>query len=357
MPDLNQLRLQIDAIDDKLVELLNQRADLALGVKEAKSKDNIAVYAPERERQIIERVLAHSAGGSFPKGSLEKVFMNIISGTRSLIGELTIAYSGPQYSLAHSAALKQFGDSVRYSAEVSAEEVFLKVERDDAAYGVIEAQADSGAVPGKTIDLLMQFDLKVIAEIILTEGLSLITNAASLSSIKKVYADPYCLGKCNSWLRANLPAAELVVETSSASLLPRLNGDDAAFVGPAGFAEQLGLQSKAHGIEEEPIRQRFFVIGRKTPQPTGRDKTSLLCGGNDRAGLLRELLQPFAERQITLLNIDSRASRVKGTDYLFFIDLLGHAGEKRIEEAIAALGPKSSYLKVLGSYPAVTESP
>lgn len=358
MTKLEKLREQIDAIDDDVVNLLMRRAELVLEVKATKQRDNIDIYSPDRERQILKRVAKIAADGAFPLVSLEKIFVNIISATRSLIGDLHIAFPGPECSLAHDAAIKQFGDTVHYLPESGIDEVVTKVERGDAHFGVIPVRFSSSALHRKTFELLMQSNLCIIAEISLKERLVLYGAVDVLSEIKRVYADSYFFARSEAWLAANLPGVEHVVLPGAAAAAKRLEKEpDAAFIATESAAGRYRLKPLASGIESDSGSDaRFFVIGHSIPSPTGNDKTSLLCSVEEKPGALIEVLQPFAERNITLLKIESHPMRNRAWEYVFFIDILGHQADEKVAAAIGELAAKCVYTKTLGSYPAVCAS-
>lgn len=354
---LAAIRTRIDEIDAQLVDLLNQRAACVLQVKQAKAEGNIDIYSPERERQIIERVAALAKGGSFPTQALERIFSNIVSATRSLIGELGVSYAGAECSLAHVAALRQFGETVRYAPEISIDEVFAKVERGDAHFGVVPARLASTGTVVRTFDLLSQSNLVVIAEAEVHEQVSLIGEAPQLTGVTKVFGDIYNTTRAAEWLRTHLGHAELrVVEnTARAVALCAADREHSAVVGLDHAAEQFQLPVIARGLQSETgADSRFFIVGSKTSPQTGQDKTSILCAVEERAGALREILKPFSDRGVTLLRIESRPMRTRAWEYVFIIDLEGHAAETRVKEAVDELSSCCSFVKVLGSYPLVS---
>ena len=271
---LKSLREQIDKIDTDLVTLLNERAELVLEVKRAKKRENAEIYSPERERRILDRVRSLAAEGNFPAAALERIFVNIISATRSLIGETSVAFLGSEHSLARDAATDQFGQTVRFVSEDDLHGLVRKVEEGEVQYGLVPIRNTEGGLIYSTFDELMRSKLVIIAE------------------------------------------------------TPAPDGSEA----------------------------RYVTLGHKPPTQTGTDKTTLVCGVNDRAGALRDLLQPFASRSITLLRIESKPDTIHGWDYLFFIDIAGHQGESTVAEAIAELSDLVTHLKVLGSYPMVCTS-
>lgn len=273
MPTLNELRAQIDKLDDEVVSLLNKRAELVLQVKTAKEKDKLDTYSPSRERQILDRVGKLAEAGKFPRAAVEKIFGTIISATRSLIGETSVAYVGPEFSLGHEASVKQFGEAVQHTALASVEDVISKVERGDVNYGIVPAESGGGGLVLKTFAALVASKLSVVAEVLVKE---------------------------------------------------RLVGSDA----------------------------RFLVLGTKVPAKSGNDKTSIACAVPDKAGSLRDVLAPFAERGITLLRIESKKLPDNNLESLFFIDFVGHVEDAAVVEVLAALQSLCANVRVLGSYSA-----
>lgn len=363
MSTLAELRIKIDAIDDRIVALLNERADLVLGVKRAKAQDNIDIYTPERERQILDRLSALASGGSFPLAAVERIFSNIISATRSLIGELSVSYAGHECSLAHDAAVKQFGETLQFSPEISIEEVFAKVERGDSHFGVVPARLGVGGTVPKTFDLLMHSKLQIIAEVEIKERLALLVGpqfpeAAGCVEVCEVIADAQSFVRAGDWLRANVPSAKLTLVESATHAVQKLReSKDAAAVVIESAAERYGFKALARGVEAESAGDsRFLVVGYRAPNRTGKDKTSLVCAVAERAGVLRDLLQPFSERGITLLKIESRPVRNRAWEYAFFIDIEGHQADAAVQDAVRALSEMASFVKVFGSYPLVCPS-
>ena len=356
--ELDSLRSQIDIIDGDLVELLNKRAELVLSVKAKKSAGKLDIYSPARERQILDKVIERAKGGSFPTQSLERIFTHIVSATRSLIGELQVSYVGPEYSLGFDAALKQFGDDVHYVSEPSIEEVFAKVERQKVHFGVVPVRNAQQGMIEPTFDLLLHSSLKIIAELEIRERLHLFGHAENTSEVNCVYADSYNFSRTEAWLRAHLPAAKLVVEYALPNAVERVRSEErSALIALEVAGERFSLPEVARGIEQDNgADARFFVLGTTTPLPTGSDKTSLLCGVAEKAGALRALLEPFSRRGLSLLKIDSRPTRNKAWEYVFFIEIAGHTSEPAVQACLKELETLCTYVRVVGSYPLVCQS-
>ncbi len=357
-PDLSVLREQLDQIDSELVTLLNKRAAIALDVRKTKERDRVQVYAPERERQILDRVVALSEGGAFPTRPLERIFLNILSATRSLIGDIEVSFLGPDLSLSYHAGVSQFGEHLSYTAAHGIEEVFARVERGDANFGVIPARTSSVGLVTETFDRLMESELQIIAEIEVKDRLALFSGAGSLQDIATLYALPEHFERAKLWLAANLPKAVRVVPDKMSRVIDQLTkGSPVALLAMDKVADSLETKPLVTGIEGGLATDaRCIVVGDTPPPPSGVDKTSLLCSAPERAGVLRDLLEPFSKHGVTLLKIESRPMRNRAWDYVFFIDLAGHQGEEQVKAAIDELSTLCPYLKVLGSYPLVCQS-
>ncbi|MFN8389816.1 MAG: prephenate dehydratase domain-containing protein [Bdellovibrionota bacterium] len=358
MASLEDLRRSLDGIDDEVARLLHRRAEIVLEVKKTKEKENIDIYSPTRERQILDRVLSLVPDGQFPRGALERIFSNIISATRSLIGQLNVSYVGPEGSLGYNAGLKQFGETLKFCPEANIEEVFAKVESGDSHFGVVPIRTSAGTNVVKTIELLTRSPLVIIAELEVKERLGLLGEGSSLTELQQVFSDAYSFHRSLSWIRSTLPGAHLELVDNAELAVKMVKGDQfSAAVALESVAEKAQLKVLASGIDSESGSDaRFVVIGTKTPAPTGNDKTSLVCAAEDRAGALREILRPFSEKGVTLLKIESQPMSGKTWESIFFIDAVGHQSDPSLSAVIQQLSSLSTHLKVLGSYPLVCRS-
>ncbi len=355
MAELSELRKELDTIDEKMVTLLNRRAEIALQVREAKRKDRLQVYAPEREREILERVA--SRAGAFPVGQLQRIFTNILSATRSLVGDLRVSYLSPECSLTHAAALRQFGEHAEYVPAFTVDEVFGRVERGDASCGVVVARTSTEGFVAKSFDLLVSSNLRIIAEVEVLEHSALFSRTKVLAEISRVIGDARHLEQSSIWLQSYLPNAERVVVSDPVSVFSQSQSSSVAVVALEAFADRLGIAPIARGIAGDiGAEARCLVIGDLQPKQTGRDKTSIVCSVNDRPGALREMLEPFSKHGVTLLKIESRPVRERSSEFLFFVDVSGHIEDQGVADAIAELTPLCAFLKVLGSYPLVCHS-
>jgi chorismate mutase/prephenate dehydratase len=349
---LPELRQAIDALDDELVRLLNERARLVQEVGQIKAQLKQPFYVPERERQILER-LQQANAGPFPTEALRPVFSEIISACLSLEHPLRVAFLGPEATFTHMAARSRFGLSARYVPAATVAGVFTEVEKGVADLGVVPIENSTEGVVNSTLDVLIDSELSITAEIATTVSHCLLTRSGTLDGVQKVYSHPQALAQCRQWLSQNLPNVAQI-EVASTALAARLTKDDpvAAAVASELAGQLYDLKIARKKIEDE-VRNvtRFLVIGREAPPPTGRDKTSILFSLKDAAGVLFKVLQPLADAGLNLSRIESRPSRKKLWDYVFFIDVDGHTGEPTVDAALRALEERCEFVKVLGSYP------
>jgi chorismate mutase/prephenate dehydratase len=350
--DLKCLRDQIDSIDDQILELLNRRAKVVLDVGRAKSGESREFYVPSREQAIYAR-LTGANPGPFPNEAVRKVFREIISASLALELPMKVAFLGPQTTFTHVAAMRQFGLSAQLVPMKSIPAVFEEVERGRAHYGVVPVENSTEGVVNHTLDMFISSDLQVIAEVLLEISHDLLSRSGRLEQIGKVVSHPQALAQCRRWLEENLPDVPLVDVASTAAAAQMAAEDETvAAVASHAAADQYGIQVVKGKIEDNPNNYtRFLVIGKKTPEKSGHDKTSLMFSVKDEPGILYRMLEPFSKRQINLAKIESRPMKQKAWEYIFFLDLEGHVTDPPVADAIEELRSCCHFLKVLGSYP------
>ncbi len=348
---LDELRKQIDATDADIVQALARRAQIVEQVREAKAQSDTPVYDPSREAQLLRRVCELGAD-PLPADALRAIYREIISACRAL-QVLRVSYLGPPLTHSHLAALKHFGASAHLVSSRSIEQVFRATERDETQVGIVPIENSLNGVIGETCDCLLETPLKVCAETYLPVHHALLATG-ELGAIRTVYSHPQVLGQSREWLRENLPDADQIAAASTAAAARLAAGEPhAAAIAPRIAAEAHGLTVLAENIEDHPDnRTRFFVMGRHDVAPTGRDKTSIVFSVAHRAGSLHHALEPLDEHGINLTLIQSRPSRSRLWEYVFYVDFEGHITDARVCAALDGLRPHSHNLKVLGSYPA-----
>lgn len=349
--ELKTLRNRIDHLDKKIIRLLNMRAGITLDVAKAKSKSGKSIYAPEREREVLKKISLLNRGPLGTK-AVEAIYREVMSSSLALEKPLKIAYMGPEASFSNLAALKRFGSQVGFVACASIPDVFLEVERDAADYGVVPIENSIEGAVTHTLDVLVDSDLKICAQIILDVAHNLLSRYTK-DKIKRVYSNPQVFGQCRLWLQENLPCIEQV-EVSSTTRASQIAAKEknSACIASLLAGEVYKLKVIARDIEDSPHNiTRFFVIGKATTGKTASDKTSILFSIKDKIGALHEMLLPFKKYKINLTKIESRPSKRKAWDYYFFMDLEGHIQDAKIQKALHELEGRCKFLKILGSYP------
>lgn len=348
---LNKLRKKIDLLDQKLINLLNARAEATKKIGKIKVDTGKSIYAPEREVQVLRKITSLNKG-PLKKGALEAIYREVMSASLALEKPLKITYLGPQASFTNIAAIKKFGSQVKYVACNSIAEVFLEVERGTADYGVVPIENSVEGAVSHTLDVFVDSDLKICSQIILDVTHNLLANCPE-NKIRKIYSNPQVFGQCRIWLQKNLPNAQLidVSSTARAAELAKREKNSAAIASLLA-SKMYGLRVVASDIEDSLHNiTRFLVVGRNVVAKTGHDKTSLLFSIKDKVGALYEMLLPFRKYGVNLTKIESRPSKKKAWEYYFFVDISGHQDDEKVKKAINELERKCVYLKVLGSYP------
>jgi chorismate mutase/prephenate dehydratase len=348
-------RKEIDKIDDDIVRLLNERARHVIEIgKLKKAADSQAnLHTPAREAEILDR-LCKVNKGPFPGSALRAVYREIMSGSLALEGPLKVAYLGPRATFTHLACIRKFGSSAQYIPMTSIKEVFNEVERERADFGVVPIENTTEGVVNHTLDMFIDSNLQIYGEVLQEVSHHLLSKADSVEAVKKIYSHPHAIAQCRNWLETNMPDVP-VAEVHSTARAAEICADDASAAAIASeLAGQIyGLKVLKSRIEDNLNNYtRFLILSLKSPERTGKDKTSVMLSVKDKVGALYDLLRPFASHGVNLTKIESRPSRRKAWEYIFFVDLEGHLEEDRVKRALAEVKPRCLFLKILGSYPA-----
>jgi chorismate mutase/prephenate dehydratase len=348
---LAELRAQIDAVDDSLLKVLNQRAELARAVGQLKQGSK--VYRPEREAQVLRRTLARNPG-PLKKEALERVYAEVISACRALEQPLAISYLGPPGTFSEMAVLKVFGSGVRTQSCASIDEVFRQCETGGVNFAVVPVENSSEGAIGRTHDLLLSTPLKICAETVLRVRQNLMSKSGSIGKIRRVYSHPQSLAQCNQWLARRLPDVERVPVASNAEAA-RVAAHEAgaAAIAGDGAMERHGLKLVARNIEDDTNNTtRFWVLGDDDAGPSGKDLTSIVMSAPNRPGAVHALLTPIAKNGVSMTRLESRPARTGRWEYMFYVDMQGHRQDVKVAKALDELDRLAPFLKILGSYPA-----
>ena len=352
--DIDRLRTEIDALDAELVGLLQRRARLAQRI--GALKGGASAYRPEREAEVLRRVAARD-GEPLPAAALTRVFREVISACRGLEQPIRVAYLGPPGTFSEQAVRRHFGGGVEGVPAAVIDEAFRRCESGDAQFAVVPVENSTEGAVGRSLDLLLVTPLRICGEVELRVQQNLMAQAGDMARVQRVYSHAQSLAQCSAWLNQNLPRAERVPVASNAEAAERASREaGAGAIAGEAAAERYGLRLLARAIEDDPGNTtRFLVLGALDPAPTGRDRTSLVMSAENRPGAVHALLTPLAENGVSMTRIESRPARAMRSalwEYVFYIDLEGHASDARVAAALAELRRKAPFLKVLGSYPA-----
>ena len=350
---LENLRKEIDEIDEKIVELVNRRGEYALEVSKLKQENSIQIYDPAREKEI-ERKLKEINTGPLSVKYLISIFREIISGCRALQRATKLAYLGPEGSFSNQAAFHKFGGSTELIPVGSFEEVFEEVTKKKVEYGILPVENSVEGSIGSVLDMLLVWDLKISSEHFEKIGHFLLSKSDRLDEVEIVATHPQALGQSRKWISKHLRDVE-ILETASTAAAAKLasENDKMAAIASEYAASIYNLKVLQTHIEDSPQNTtRFIIIGYDESSPTGEDKTSIVFALNDEPGALQNsLFQPFAKANINLTKIESRPSKERPWEYVFFVDFIGHSEDKNIKKVIKEVQKNCIFLKVLGSYP------
>ena len=347
---LRKIRASIDALDDRIVDMLNKRAALAQAIGHAKSG---AKYRPEREAQVLRRVTSRNRG-PLPAPAVARLYTEIMSACRALEDGIAVAYLGPPGTFSEEAAIRQFGGQARLQPCASIDDVFRQVEAGRIQYGVVPVENSTEGSISRTHDLLLATPLKLCGEVLLPVHQCLMSKSGKAGSVRKILSHSQSLAQCHEWLNQRFAKARRVPVVSNAEAA-RLaaKGAGAAAIASKTAAAVYGLKIIAGDIEDEPQNTtRFVVIAAHDAGPSGKDKTSLVMSTRNVPGAVHALLTPLARHGVSMTRLESRPARTGRWEYLFYVDIEGHQQDAKVAQALAELGKKAAFLKNLGSYPA-----
>ena len=354
-PSLDEMRERIDAIDQQIQSLIADRARCAKQVGEIKGLTEKAdFYRPEREAQVLRAVVERNKG-PLSNEEMLRLFREIMSACLAQEEPLKVAYLGPEGTFTQSAVFTQFGHSVRALSVPTIDEVFHEVESGIADFGVTPVENSTEGSVNHTLDMFLTSPLKICGEVELRIHQHLLGRMGDLSQIQRICSHSQSFAQCRAWLSQYLPKVEKIVVSSNAEAARRARDEDgtAALAGDAA-AELYKLNVLFSNVEDQGDNTtRFLVIGRETFPPSGNDKTTLLVSATstEGPGVLLHLLEPLAKHDISMTRIESRPSRRRNWDYVFFVDIDGHADDEGVRQALDEMSQQTDLFRILGAYP------
>ena len=355
---LKALRVRIDSLDEKILELISERASCAQEVARVKMRSLAAgetpvFYRPEREAWVLKHIMELNQG-PLDNEEMARLFREIMSSCLALEQPLKIAYLGPEGTFTQAAALKHFGHAVISRPMAAIDEVFREVAAGAVNFGVVPVENSTEGAVNHTLDSFLEHDMVICGEVELRiHHHLLVGDTTNTDKISRIYSHAQSLAQCRKWLDANYPNVERVAVSSNADAARRVKSEwnSAAIAGDMA-AELYGLSKLAEKIEDRPDNStRFLIIGSQEVPPTGDDKTSIIASMRNKPGALHELLVPFHSNGIDLTRIETRPSRSGKWTYVFFIDFMGHHQDPLIKDVLEKINSEAVALKVLGSYP------
>jgi len=351
---LKAVRDRIDAIDDALLKLMNERAEAAAEVAAVKQAMGEVgdFYRPAREVEVLRRIRDANAG-PLADADVTRLFREIMSACLALQRPLRVAFLGPEGTFTQEAALKHFGHAIRSLALEGIDGVFREVEAGSAEYGVVPVENSTEGMVTHTLDRLLSSPLQIVGEVELPIVQNLASHTEDLTAITTVYSHQQGLAQCRLWIDRQLPNAERVAVSSTAEAARLASTQPgAAAIASDAAAQRYELPVRQPSIQDGAANNtRFLVLGKESPEATGEDKTSVVVARDDRPGGLAGLLAPLARYGINMTRLESRPSPEGMWAYVFFIDLLGHADDPELKRALGEMEQLASLLKILGAYP------
>jgi chorismate mutase/prephenate dehydratase len=353
--DIGEYRKEIDRLDDEIVRLLNERSQHVIEIGKLKKQADGGghLHTPRREAEILDR-LTRDNTGPFPNDAIRSVYREIMSASLALEAPQKVAYLGPQATFTHLACIQKFGASAQYLSVNSISDVFNEVERGRVQFGVVPIENSTEGVVNHTLDMFIDSNLVIYGEVLQEISHHLLSKAERIEDVKKIYSHPHAIAQCRQWLEKNLATVPLTEVASTARAAEIAAADPTAGAIASELASQIyGLKTLKARIEDNVNNfTRFLVLSQKPPERTGKDKSSVMISVKDKIGALYELLRPFASNGINMTKIESRPSRRKAWEYLFFVDIEGHVEEDRVKKALEEIKSRCLFMKILGSYPA-----
>ncbi len=351
--NLDDWRSRITDLDDQLLNLLSQRAEAALRIGDLKRRKDLAYFAPEREAEIIDRLVKLNTG-PLSADAIRAIWREILSASLALEQPLRVAYLGPVATFTHQAAIQRFGSSAELRPVRTILEVFEDVERGRADYGIVPVENSTEGAVNVTLDRLIESDVLICGELRLDVGEHLLSRAADLAQVKTVCSHPQPLAQCRKWLAEHLSnvAVEEVASTATAAAMAA-NDPTTAAIASELAARVYDVPILRARIEDSANNStRFLIIGRRPMSATGLDKTSIIFSTRNEPGALFGILEPFAAHGINLTKIESRPTKRQPWEYIMFIDFEGHRDTPAVDAVLGHVRERTLFFKILGSYPA-----
>ncbi|HOS41182.1 MAG TPA: prephenate dehydratase [Spirochaetota bacterium] len=343
----------MEDLDRRIIELINERVRRYVDEMKRRGEGAADAFSPMDRVRVYEQI-ANYNGGPIASDALRKIYTEIISNALVQARPTRVAYLGPEGTFTQIALLEVFGESVEAIPQKTIPDVFLEVEMDKAPFGIVPVENSTEGAVTYTLDELLDTDLKIVCEKFLRISYCLVSLCPDIRGVKKLYVHPQAAAQCKSWIRKNLPGAEMHNVASNSLAAETASWDkNSAAISSEISARIYSLNVLDRNIEDSKNNYtRFLVLGKKDNPPTGNDKTSIVCAVKDKPGALYDLLRAFHEAGINMTKIESRPDKKSMWEYNFFIDFNGHTNDTVVRAAVDIMKQETLFFKILGSYPA-----
>ncbi len=356
--DIEALRRQINEIDRNILDLLQKRVEVAREIGRFKHQNNLPLYDPAREREVIARILEANQG-KFPEKSLEYIYREIIAACRGSEEKLKVSFLGPPGTFTHIAGIRFFGNEANYVPREDIGEIFEDVSKGRSDFGIVPVENSLQGTVTYVLDLFLEYSLNVYGEMFMEIEHNLYSREDDLSRIRVLYSHQQAIAQCRGWIKKNLPGVKLVETLSTAEAASRAAEEEGAAAICTDWAGTIyGLKLLARGIQDNPVNTtRFFIISREEApyREEIKYKTSINMILKDEPGSLFSALSPFSLYKVNMTKIESRPLKGKEWEYVFFIDMEGHHRDERVARTLEEVRKHTVSLDILGSYPAGME--
>ncbi|MCS6821762.1 MAG: prephenate dehydratase [Microscillaceae bacterium] len=352
---LDQLRQEIDKIDNQLLALLNERMKIVQKIGELKKTNNTFIYRPEREKAILDRLarLNQELGGLLTPAAIDAIYMEIFAASRHFELPERVAYLGPEGSFCHQAAENRFGAMTDYIALQDIRSIFESVVTQRVRFGVVPIENNQEGFVNETIDLLFAFDVRIVAETLLPIHHTFASTCEKLNDIKQIFSKDIAFKQCRKFLESYFKDSQvefIPVESTSKAVKIASERPHSAAICASVAAKIYRVPILFENIEDSPYnRTRFYIISKEFEnQVSGNDKTTIIAQLPDVAGSLATFLQDFSVHQINLKKIESRPAKSEEKfNCWFYIEIDGHAAQEPLKSVLAK---HQANVKFLGSY-------
>ncbi|MDF3066921.1 MAG: pheA1 [Polyangiaceae bacterium] len=344
-----ELRTEIARLDREILERLEARARAS---KEIRTRSESEPAADVTDRDALSTLTSHASGDLLPD-SLNAIFGAIRASARAIEQAPRVAYLGPEGGFCHVVSRAHFGAGGSFTESVTVRDALEEVARGRAACAVFPFESSSDGLVQTSVTALTDTDLVIVGARTLPQMLELMGRAGSLGDIEKVYTTPAGHAACQRFLDAELPRVS-VIDVRSMRVAAELAHEDAtsAAVLPEPTGRDHSLEVLRQNVGDAPdTKMRYAIAAPRPASRSGADVTCLLFSIDDKPGSLFDILRHFAERGINLRRLHSRPAGRESWDYVFYVEIGGHATDRGVITALEAVKKSTRYLRVLGSFP------